>query len=295
MSIIFGIDIGSNSVRLYKAENGSTLYKLTETTQISEGLSRGHSAFMPAAMERTLAAVKNFADIAKAEGVMPFIFATQAFRTAQNGAEFAAEISAACSCEVEIISGELEAALGYIGAGGFEKDGLTVIDIGGASTEIVSGRKAEITYKNSVRIGAVHLKEHCGYGYETLSRYIEKRLTQYGDLPNIKGDVCGIGGTATTIAALLQNLAVYDSNKVHGYRADTEKIGQLAATLLKMPVSEIKKIGSMQEKRAEVIGGATLLLYKILKMLKADTITVSESDNLEGYARYMGYSPKPLK
>lgn len=282
MDTIYGIDIGSNSVRLAKISGGRTVYKLAEITQVSEGL--GASGFLAKeAMERTLFAVLKFVGIAKKEGATPFIYATEAFRSAANGREFAGRISSECKIHVDIISSAEEACLGYIGAGGFDKKRLTVIDIGGASTEIVCGRGRDITFIKSVSVGVVSLKDSCGNDLSALNAFIDKKLKQYGKTePAVCA--CGIGGTATSLAAIDLKLEKYDPQKVNGHIIDINRLKDTANMLLSMDVDEISKLPGVQEKRAEVIAGGAFLMYKVMRLLGCRRLRVSESDNLEGYA-----------
>ena len=68
MDTIYGIDIGSNSVRLVKIKNGKTMYKVTDTTQVSQDLSK-NGFLLREAMDRTLSAVANFTKIAKKDAL----------------------------------------------------------------------------------------------------------------------------------------------------------------------------------------------------------------------------------
>ena len=57
----------------------------------------------------------------------------------------------------------------------------------------------------------------------------------------------------------------------------------MAQKLLSMPVDEVMKMRGMDPRRADIIGGGSLLMYRIMRMLGLSEITVSERDNLEGY------------
>ena len=154
------IDIGSNSVRLMMMADGKVLYKTLNTTRLGEGIAS--SPFLKdEAISRTASAVADFFSRAKREGAVDvYAFATAAVRSAENGSAFIDRVKELCELDVEIISGEEEAEIGILGALG-EKDG-GIIDVGGASTEIIIRAGGTIIYKKSVNIGVVRLKDLCG-------------------------------------------------------------------------------------------------------------------------------------
>ena len=280
------IDVGSNSVRLMVMADGKTLYKQLDTTRLSEGLA-ARGRLKPEAIERTARAVQLFAAAAELNGAgTPYVFATAAVRSSSNGADFTARVKQLTGIEVDVLSGEEEAACGIAGALRGADGGI--IDLGGASTEIILQRGGKVEYSNSVNIGTVRLFDMAGQNRAALQAAIEDALAQYGDL-SLKGwDMYGIGGTATSLAALSLGLEKYDPAIVNGTRLTAEKLGSLAEKLLSLTVEERKALRGMDVRRADVIAGGCLLLYNILTRFGADFITVSESDNLEGYAIIKG-------
>ena len=279
------IDIGSNSVRLMSVADGKVLYKTLNTTRLGEGLASG-TRLKTEAIERSAKAVATFYERAKNEGAEAVLaFATAAARTAENGDEFTARVKELCALEVEIIDGETEAEIGILGALG-NADG-TLIDIGGASTEIVVRESGETTYKKSVDIGVVRLKDACGNDKKRLLSVMENTVKQYGELsPN--GRAYAIGGTATTVAAQVLGLTEYRSEKITGAEISAKEVETLADGLLKMSVEEIAALPCMPAGRADVIAGGALWLAYIMKRFGLKTLVTSDRDNLEGYALKKG-------
>lgn len=144
------IDIGSNSVRLLLWADGSALYKKKSTTRLGEGLSLTGS-LSQAAMQRSAEAVCRFAEEGRAAGARVLAFATAAVRRASNGAEFVARVLDACGVRIDVLSGEREAEAGLAGA--LRGEDGAVIDIGGASTEVIVQRGAKPSLP-SARISA---------------------------------------------------------------------------------------------------------------------------------------------
>ena len=285
MKKIAVIDIGSNSVRLMTSADGKVLYKTLETTQLGEGIANS-PVLLESAMQRTAQAVANFAARAKNEGVEEvYAFATAAVRSATNGAEFVRKVKALCGVEIEVLSGNEEAEIGIKGALG-ERDG-GIIDIGGASTEIIVRKKGKTLYEKSVDIGVVRLKDRCGRDLSSLQSAAKEAVKEYGEVP--KGaTMYAIGGTATTIAAVLLDLKEYDGAKVSGLKLNQAQIQGLISRLVNTTVDELALHPCVPRKRAEVLLGGVVWLLEIMQAFGFEEVVVSDSDNLEGYAIVKG-------
>lgn len=280
------IDVGSNSVRLMFVADGKILYKALNTTRLGEGLAE-KPLLKGEAIERSAQAVACFYERAKAEGAEHVaVFATAAVRTAENRAEFLERVRALCGLAVEVISGEEEAEIGILGALG-NADGA-VIDIGGASTEIVVKRQGALVYKKSVDIGVVRMKDRCGRDKAALEKMALEAAKKYGEIP-VKGSIYAIGGTATTLGAQALELLEYSSEKVTGAVVSLAKVRKLADKFLAMPVEEIQKLPCMPKGRADVIAGGAVLFATIMQEHGIEELIVSDRDNLEGYAVKHGF------
>lgn len=285
MKKIAVIDIGSNSVRLMMMADGKVLYKTLDTTRLGEGLASS-SLLKREAVERTAAAVAAFYARANAEGAASvYAFATAAVRSAENGSEFVARVRELCPLDVEVISGMEEAELGILGALGGRDGGL--VDAGGASTEIVVQKGGVLIYKKSVDIGVVRLKDMCGADAGKLKRAAEIAVGEYGKVPD-GVPMYAIGGTATTLAALSLDMREYDSSRVTGTIVTAAQMRALAERLTKMRAEDIANLPGVQPKRADVLGGGAVLLSVVMDRLGFSELIVSDSDNLEGYAKKRG-------
>lgn len=274
------IDIGSNSVRLMLWSDGKTLYKRLNVTRLGEGV-QNTGTLQPAAMERSAAAVQAFVEQAKADGATEiFAFATAAVRSAKNGAEFVDSVFKRVGIRIDVVSGETEGKIGLDGALG-EGDG-GIVDIGGASSEITIRRGGKIDYSYSLNLGAVRLNDLCGRDRAALEREIEGRISAYGTVPNDL-PLSGIGGTATSIAAIALGLTTYDGRKVQDYRLTLSSLKTIVADLFSRSPEEIAATTCLPLKRAEIIAGGALLLEKIMEYVGIDSLRTSEKDNLEGY------------
>jgi exopolyphosphatase/guanosine-5'-triphosphate,3'-diphosphate pyrophosphatase len=275
------IDVGSNSVRLMFVADGKVLYKALNTTRLGEGLASS-SQLKKEAIARSVNAVVNFYDRAITEGAEEvYAFATAAVRSATNGQAFVDGVRALRPLQVEVISGEEEAEIGILGALGNEDGG--VIDVGGASTEIVLKAQGKLRFKKSVNIGVVRLKDKCGRDKERLEEEAKAAAREYAGFPKTT-NLYGIGGTATTIAAQALGLQEYDPEKITGAAITQEKMQEIADKLSKMSVEEIAALPCMPKGRADVLLGGAVLLATLMQELGVQTLTASDRDNLEGYA-----------
>ena len=273
------IDIGSNSVRLMISENGQTIKKHVKTTRLAENMEADNN-LQDIPMERTACAVSFFVNMAKEQNADKiYIFATAAVRQANNKQVFLSKVKTDTNIDVDVIEGEVEAKLGALGALNGNDGGI--IDVGGASSEVLIIKNGKIIYSKSLNIGAVKLFNLCGQDKKQILDCVKNAVKEYGEIPLTT--FYGIGGTATSIASMDLALKEYDPNKVHGHSIPIGKILNLRDKLIDMTVEERKKVVGLQKERAEVIAGGVAIIYEILKKANAEKIIISESDNLEGY------------
>lgn len=273
------IDVGSNSVRLALMADGKTLYKTLATTRLGEGLSFS-GKMLPEAIERTASAVSAFKARAFNDGAdRLYVFATAAVRSASNKSDFLSRVEKD-GISVDVISGEQEAEIGLLGAlkGG---DG-GIIDVGGASTEVSIKSGGKLLYSKSVNIGTVRLFDLAGRDRGKLEKVIAEKLEAYGDFDASKHKMFTIGGTASRLASVIHGLREYRPEITDGTQVTVSELEEYADKLLTMPVEEIRAT-TICTNSADIVGGGCLLMYSVMKHFGIEKITVSESDNLEGY------------
>lgn len=278
---ISAIDIGSNSVRLAMFADGKTLYKRLATTRLGGGISLT-GMLSEEAIERTAQAVCAFVCDAKTEGAEKiYAFATAAVRSAENGGAFVRRVKELCGTEVEVLSGEIEAKTGILGALRGRDGGI--IDVGGASTEVNIRCCGRAVFTKSVDIGTVRLNDLAERDRRKLDAVIGEKLEDYGTFDASADFMAAIGGTATTIASVKHGLKVYDPKITDGTVISVHEVLAMAEKILAMSVEEVRAMSGMEPRRADVIGGGCLLLGRVMEHFNIKEITVSESDNLEGY------------
>lgn len=276
------VDIGSNSVRAILYSGGKILYKAVITTRLGEGLTFT-GRICESAFKRTLQTVKNCVVtlISKyADEVL--IFATETVRSASNGQDFANAVKENTGISVDVVAGDEEGEIGLLGALNGKDGGI--IDIGGASAEIVACKGGKIVYSHSLPLGAVRLFDACGENLQKLDETIENKLDFYGEVPQYV-DYHAIGGTATTLGFIDSVAEKYDEKLVDGREISIDKIEEILKTLTSMTVDERVEKLRINPKRAEIIVGGVYMLKKIMERFNIGSVKISESDNLLGYLR----------
>ena len=303
MSRVAAIDCGTNSIRLLIADisdgNFREIYRTMEIVRLGEGVDKNKS-FDPKAIDRTLAAVAQFASEIGRRGVTAIRFcATSATRDAENRELFINGVTNILGIAPEVISGEEEARLSFKGAVRemhISDSPFLVVDIGGGSTEFVFGA-ATVEFARSVNIGCVRMSERHLNAHPATSESIESAIRDIDlaiaqaakDVP-IKSakTLIAVAGTATTVAAAALGLESYDRYAIHLSRISAAKVSEISKMFLSMSREEIAQLGYMHPGRVDVIGAGALVLDRVLKQSGATEFVASESDILDGIAWSLG-------
>jgi exopolyphosphatase / guanosine-5'-triphosphate,3'-diphosphate pyrophosphatase len=296
---VAAIDCGTNSIRLLIADiDGSNFREVVrdmEIVRLGQGVDET-GQFHPDAIARTLAAVDKFAaEIAK-RGVEKIRFcATSATRDATNRHLFVDGVRDRLGIELEVISGDEEAALSFAGA---IKDldpsngPFLVVDIGGGSTEFVFGT-ATVEAARSVNIGCVRMTERHfasdpakAEQIEAARADIQAAIAQAAAVvPITKAKtLVAVAGTATTVAAAALDLPEYDRYAIHLSRISAQQTHDAATMFATTTREQRLQLGYMHPGRVDVIAAGSLVLSEIMKATGATEFIASESDILDGMA-----------
>ena len=304
---VAGIDCGTNSIRLLIADihdgQFKEVHRQMEVVRLGQGVDK-NKAFDPEAIERTLKVTGEYAQVIAAKGVEAVRFcATSATRDASNRQIFIDGVKAILGIEPEVIPGEEEAALSFMGATKELSvlDGpFLVVDIGGGSTEFVLGTE-RVESARSVNIGCVRMAErHLNQQPPTLdsvasaTRDIDAAIAEAAKdvaITTAKSLVC-VAGTATTVAAAALELSEYDRYAIHLSRIPAQKVHDVAAMFQSMSREEIAALGYMHPGRVDVITSGSLVLSRVLRATGASEFIASESDILDGIAWGLAREPR---
>lgn len=281
------VDLGTNSARLMiacaKDDNVVSQYKTLRTIRIGEGMTE-HQSITRVAMERTAHTINEYLELSKGCEAF-FCFATSAVRDAHNKADFLNYIKVHCGVDVDIISGEDEAVLGFTGSVGSQGG---IFDIGGGSTEVMTGALSNIKFKTSFNIGAVRLLQMfptTDYADpEAYKKVHELAAKTFTDVPYADGfTYVGIGGTATALAAIDLELSEYRADLVQDHVITIQRAEELCNMLKNMTKEQRKNIIGLQENRADVIVIGAIITLEFLKATNSSKFVISDRDNQEGY------------
>ena len=299
MSRVAAIDCGTNSIRLLIADiagdNFKEVLRTMEIVRLGQGVDQ-NKAFHPDAIDRTLKAVELFRDQIVSKGVEKIRFcATSATRDATNRSLFTDGVRDILGIEVEVIPGEEEAELSFIGATKELRQSdapFLVVDIGGGSTEFVFGSE-KVDFAKSVNIGCVRMSErHLNTQPPSMAQIaqaivdIDIAITQAAAVVPITTakTLVAVAGTATTVAAAALELTDYDRHLIHLSRISSDKVHKVAANFQSMSKDQIASLGFMHPGRVDVITAGSLVLSRIMAATGATEFVASESDILDGMA-----------
>jgi exopolyphosphatase/guanosine-5'-triphosphate,3'-diphosphate pyrophosphatase len=299
VSRVAAIDCGTNSIRLLIADiagdNFKEVLRTMEIVRLGQGVDQ-NKAFHPDAIDRTLKAVELFRDQIASKGVEKIRFcATSATRDATNRSLFTNGVRDILGIDVEVIPGEEEAELSFIGATKELRQSdspFLVVDIGGGSTEFVFGSE-KVDFAKSVNIGCVRMSErHLNTQPPSMAQIaqaivdIDIAITQAAAVVPITTakTLVAVAGTATTVAAAALELTDYDRHLIHLSRISSDKVHKVAATFQSMNKDQIASLGFMHPGRVDVITAGSLVLSRIMAATGATEFVASESDILDGMA-----------
>jgi exopolyphosphatase/guanosine-5'-triphosphate,3'-diphosphate pyrophosphatase len=228
--------------------------------------------------------------------------ATSAARDATNREEFFEAAAEAIGVRPELLSGEEEGRLSFVGATAEldpEAGPYLVVDIGGGSTEFAVGpadveHPLEPVGAMSVDIGCVRLTEkflhHDPPRPEELSQAVSVVKDYLDDvareLPAVLGArrLVGLAGTVTTVAAVEIGLAEYDRDRIHHFLLTRTAAEDVFRTLATEPRRDRVFNPGLEEGRADVIVAGCVILVTIMRHFGFEECLVSEADILDGLA-----------
>ncbi len=292
-------DMGTNSTRLLVADvtDGeiTELERRATVTRLGRGVDTS-GKLSAEAIDDVCECIGEYVEILRSmEAERVVAVATSAVRDAENGSAFTAELRERFALDAQVLGGDDEARLTYLGAVyDRESDAENlVVDIGGGSTELVIGSGSEVTFHASLQAGTVRHTE----------RHISSDPAAAGELEALSGDVrgliddalkgedfpraakgIGVAGTPTSLAAIEQALDPYDPEQVHGYVLSLSTIQRMLSELAAKPLAERVEVVGLHAGRAPTIVAGVVILVQVMRAFGLDEIEVSEHDILYGIA-----------
>ncbi|MCS6809254.1 MAG: Ppx/GppA phosphatase family protein [Bacteroidota bacterium] len=301
--LVTAIDVGTNSFHAVVASISPkgifTIYS-RDKENVRLGESYGDMKYIsPEAMERGIAAMKRFAQMAARVQAPVRAIGTSAMREAINRDEFVRRVQEETGITIEVVSGNEEARLIYLGvlqALPILDVKTLIIDIGGGSTETIVGLRGDMVYGCSTKLGAIRLTQRF-FTEERLSAKAVKECREY-----IRGEwelvlqgiqICGFekavasSGTAQTIASMILarrgQMSEEDDMSLNGVTLQRSEILEAVEALLQAKtVKKRMEIPGMDAKRADIIVGGALILEQAVTRLDIRELTISDYALREG-------------
>jgi exopolyphosphatase/guanosine-5'-triphosphate,3'-diphosphate pyrophosphatase len=311
MRRVASIDCGTNSLRLLIADVDVERGRLTEVhsdmviVRLGQGVDRT-GRLAEEALVRTFEVVGQYGERCRAAGVEAMRFvATSATRDASNRDEFVSGVESRLGIVPDVISGEEEARLSFLGAtralDETHPGPFLVADLGGGSTELILGTD-EPEAEHSMDVGCVRMFERHAFSdpptdaeIDSATADIDAALDQAAKTVPLERTrtLIGLAGTVTTVAAHALDLEAYDRERIHGSVFLIEEACAAASELIAMTHDQRAALGFMDPGRVDVIGAGALVWRQVMTRVEAetmmaggrlDTVVVSEHDILDGIA-----------
>lgn len=297
---IAAIDLGTVSSRLLCAEmsNGqiTASTKRTVITDLGERVD-ATGVFAPAAIDRVTQACTEFVREAREFGAHHVCCTlTSAARDVSNGNDLLDRLRD-LGLVPQVIPGEVEAHLTFYGvARDFANERIAAADSGGGSTELVVGRASdgglELDCAESLNIGCRRVTERFFSSVPPSADELDKAAAwaraqfepYWAGLANRPERLVAVGGTVTTLVAMVHELAVYDSHFVHLRDLTIEQVEDGIDRMRSLTVEQIAQLPGIQAKRAPVILAGAIVVRELMRAGGYGRLTVSENSLLAGAA-----------
>lgn len=296
MQRIAVIDIGSNSARLvvmelYETGAYNLVYNQKEPLRLASKINK-KGEITEEGCNETVECLRNFASLCKLYAANAIIaVATAAIRNAPNGKALANRIRMETGLKVEVISGNTEAYMSYLGVVNTlaVKDAL-IFDLGGGSTELILVKNRKMLKSISLPIGCVNLTALAKIEDKITPAVVtrlHKIIASYASkvpwLEEAKGlPIIGVGGTARSIGKIDQKRIKYYTPKIHNYQMNITSLRLIFKMLRGTTLEERKNISGLSADRADIIVAGASIIKVLAEQVKTKQFVVSGCGLREG-------------
>jgi exopolyphosphatase/guanosine-5'-triphosphate,3'-diphosphate pyrophosphatase len=279
-AIVAAVDVGSNSIKMTvarrKGKSVKHLADASETVRLGTGL-ESSGALAQDRIEAAIDTLGRFAEVAREHGATRLIgVATEATRSAANGAAFLIRAREETGWDLRAISGDEEAALTFRGLAQSRDIGGTVViaDIGGGSTELIAAQGGRVALSRSIPLGSGRLTDRLIAHDPPTTTEIEAcgdaATGQLGAIPFpfvAPDQLILLGGTAETLARLLP-----DPDRI----ASADLDGALDR-LMAEPSAQISASTGIPDARARVLPAGIAIIRAMVGTLRPAVVSAAAS------------------
>jgi exopolyphosphatase/guanosine-5'-triphosphate,3'-diphosphate pyrophosphatase len=306
---VAGVDCGTNSTRLIVVgDQGTVLAREMRITRLGEGVDATRR-LSPDGIGRTLSVLREYRAVMDRLAVTRArVVATSAARDAVNSDEFMRKAGEIMGVSPEVLSGEEEGRLSFLGATAHlpahlgDTGPILVVDIGGGSTELSVGaipqrgrEPSEVSVASeSLDLGCVRVSERflvhdppTADELATARAEVEAALLDArAALPTVVpgGSVIGLAGTVSTVVSLEHEVPVYDRALLHHAVLPRSVVERWLLALSGESADARLARPGMTEGREDVIVGGVLILAVVMEVFERRRCLYSEDDILDGLA-----------
>jgi len=271
------IDLGSNSLRMQIVTVYEKSYKVI--SEYKELVRIGDDLFLNGkltkdSIEKIMKSFSEIKIIMESHNVVHYrAVATATLRSAPNGQKIVEDIMKKYGIRVEIIEGEEEAKLSFLGIKScfnLKKYNALITDIGGGSSEFVISEKGAIKYIMTKKLGGARIKHNFFNSIppnpdeiEILKQFLRRELSDLLDY-EIDVVICA-GGTANNIATIgyIKDRKDYSSQIKYTTR---EFLRNFINDIKRKKIESIARIKGVEEKRADILLPVAIEIDQILEL-----------------------------
>ncbi len=281
------IDLGTNTALMVigrrRGNRLEILADLHAVVRLGQGVD-AHGLLASEAMDRASLQIRTYAQKARELGAQRVCaWGTSALRDAANRELLIERVARESQIELRPLSGEDEAVLTFLGAGGSLAQPIPygVIDIGGGSTEVALGTPEHMQFSQSYDVGSVRLSERYFNSLPPNKGAVEQAnhhaAEAFKNLPVISPQMplLGVAGTAMVLAALDAKKNRFDDPDLDGYYLSADRIEGLCQDVLDQDYAELCTQPAIGTARANIIGAGALILRACVRQTGCPGISVS--------------------
>lgn len=296
------LDLGTNTFNLVIADAGNDAgFDIVLNKKLPVKLGEGRinqGEIIPIAYSRGIKAIlEHYDSIQKLQAEKIMALGTSALRSAKNGEQFIQEILSKTGIQIQIISGDREAELIYLGVRqtvNLNQNIVLILDIGGGSNELILANKDQIFWKKSYPLGIARLLERFkpsnpmkSNEVQEIKAYLSAEMQDLFELTKkyqVK-TLLGASGSFETFEAMIQASDDFVSEqalKAKSIPISIEDFDSLYEKLIHSSIEERRKMKGLEPMRIEMIVLACLLVKLLIDEIQLSNIIQSNFALKEG-------------